>query len=168
MKVVHVTPTYFSSDSVVGGGERFPIEIAKAMNRYIETTVLSFGTEAKMISLSDTVVMKVYANWFKKKRNNPVNLAFLKDALRADVIHCHQYLTLATNFSIIAGRLLGKKVFATDLGGGGWNLGLYMNMNEYDSLARWIPVNLAECGGVGGSLSLAHSYHLRRGRYRAL
>jgi glycosyltransferase involved in cell wall biosynthesis len=147
MKILHVTPTYFSQESVVGGGERFPIELAKAMGRYVETVVVSFGKEAKTIRLSDNVSMKVYANWFKKKWNNPVNPAFLDHALRADVIHCHQYLTLATNFSIVAGRLLGKKVFATDLGGGGWNLGFYVNMTRWLDGYLLISQNAADLAG---------------------
>lgn len=31
MRIVHVTPTYFAPESVLGGGERFAEELARAM-----------------------------------------------------------------------------------------------------------------------------------------
>jgi glycosyltransferase involved in cell wall biosynthesis len=147
MKVVHITPTYFSPESVIGGGERFPLELAKAMSRYVETKVVSFGSENKCIALADNLSLKVYRRWNQAQRNNPFNPIFLKEIRGADVIHCHQYLTLATNFSIIVGRLLGKKVFATDLGGGGWNLGFYVNMTRWLDGYLLISQNAADLAG---------------------
>ncbi len=132
MKVVHVTPTYFSPESVVGGGERFPIELAKAMSRYVQTEVVSFGTEFKRISVPGYPPLKIYPRWNKADRDNPFNPLFLRELLSADVIHCHQYWILAANLAILGGKLLGKKVFATDLGGGGRNLAFYIN------LTRWL------------------------------
>lgn len=132
MKVLHVTPTYFSPESVVGGGERFTIELARAMSRYVQTEVVSFGTEPKRISVPGYPPLKIYPRWNISGRGNPFNPIFLRELLSADVIHCHQYWTLAANLSILGGKLLGKKVFATDMGGVGRNLASYIN------LTRWL------------------------------
>jgi glycosyltransferase involved in cell wall biosynthesis len=132
MKVVHVTPTYFSPASVVAGGERFTQELAKAMGRYVDTEVVSFGVEPGKVILSDKVTMRIYRRWIKNRGlTNPINLFFLRSLLNADIIHCHQYHTIATNLSIILGRLFGKKVFVTEMGGGGRNLAFYVNMTRW-------------------------------------
>ncbi len=144
MRVVHITPAYFSSKSIVGGGERFPCELAKAMGRRVETKVVSFGDAAETTALAQRVPLKVYARWNKRPKSNPVNPCFLKEIASADVIHCHQYLTIATNLAIISGRLLGKKVFVTDLGGGGWNLAFYINMTRWMDGLLPISRNAAE------------------------
>ena len=132
MRVLHITPTYFHAESIVGGGERFPLELARAMGKYVETTVVSFGVEPKTITLSDKVQLKVYRRWNQANPINPRNPVFLKDLWNADVIHCHQYFTIPTNVAVIAGKLLAKKVFATDLGGAGWNVAFHVN------LTRWL------------------------------
>jgi len=137
VKVVHVVPTYFSPESVVGGGERFPIELARAMSSRVDVEVVSFGTENKTIPITGRVSLKIFRRWNTRGRDNPVNPLFLREMLGADVIHCHQYSTIATNLAILAGRFLRKRLFVTDLGGGGRNLGYYMN------LTRWIDGNLA-------------------------
>ena len=144
MKVVHITPSYFSAESHLGGGERFPLELAKAMSAYVETRVVSFGPEAKTVVLSEKVSMRIYENWNKKKYANPINPFFLKEVFEADVVHCHQYLTIAANLSIIFGKLAGKKVFATDLGGGGRNLAFYINLTRWLDGYLLISKNSAE------------------------
>lgn len=131
MKVVHITPAYFDEESHLGGGERFPLELAVAMSRHVETKVVSFGKKAKKVALSEKVSMEIYERWNKDEYANPINPFFLKEIFSADIIHCHQYLTIATNLSIIFGKLAGKKVFATDLGGGGRNLAFHINMTRW-------------------------------------
>ena len=43
MRVCHVTPTYFSPESVLGGGERFAEELARAMAGRADVKLVSFG-----------------------------------------------------------------------------------------------------------------------------
>ena len=127
MKVVHITPTYFSPESVVGGGERYPLELARAMSRYVSTEVVSFGTAARRMEWAPGLPLTVYRRW-NKSLYNPVNPRFLRSLLGADVIHIHQFSTYASNLALLFGKLTGKRVFATDLGGGGRNLGAYVNI----------------------------------------
>ena len=43
MKVLHVSPLAFGAGGVVGGGERYPLELASAMARLTETRFVTFG-----------------------------------------------------------------------------------------------------------------------------
>jgi len=40
MKVVHITPTYFDNVSVIGGGERYPTELATWMSKFVDTIAI--------------------------------------------------------------------------------------------------------------------------------
>ncbi len=131
MKVVHITPTYFDSKSVIGGGERFPLELAKAMRSYVDTKIVTFGRKGEKATLWQNVPMKIYPGWNTNNLTNPINPFFLQELLDADIIHCHQYLAIVTNLAIFFGRLFGKKVFVTDVGGGGWNLAFYINLTRF-------------------------------------
>src|SRR5262249_6590747 len=66
-------------------------------------------------------------------RHNPLSVRILPELLRADVVHCHQQHLLVSSLSALAGRLTGRRVFVTDLGGGGWDLSAYVSTH------RWFP-----------------------------
>jgi glycosyltransferase involved in cell wall biosynthesis len=119
MRILHVSPTYFGDQSVVGGGERYARELARAMARRHDVALLSFAAEAR--SALDGGLRTVYL------RRRPVaggldasalSPGFLRWVRWADVVHCHQIHTASTNAALIVGRLLGKPIFVTDLGGG--------------------------------------------------
>ncbi len=115
MKVVHISPTYFSDDSILGGGERFVEELARGMSPYAEVEIISFGQADKTVSLNDNLKLYIYKRW-NKNQLNPLNPFFLKRLHQADIIHCHQYMIYPTKLSIIFSKLFNKKIFVTDLG----------------------------------------------------
>jgi glycosyltransferase involved in cell wall biosynthesis len=140
--VVHVSPTYFDEDSVIGGGERYATELAKAMARYVDTTLVALGREKKTEKRSELEIkVHPYLTLVDGSYMNPLSYSFLWDVLRADVIHCHQYRTVMTNMCILVGTILGKGVFVTDLGGGGRNyaeaLGLGDRVDGFLLLSRF-------------------------------
>lgn len=131
MKAIHITPTYFSSDSVLGGGERFVCEFAKAMSRYIEAEVISFGRSNKVVSLTGNLDLYIFKKW-NKNMLNPFNPLFLNRLREADIIHCHQYLLSYTKLAIIFAKIFKKKIFVTDLGI------MPPNPTWYFDWSRWI------------------------------
>lgn len=115
MKVVHISPTYFSSESILGGGERFAEELAKAMSRYLNVELVSFGGNNKIIPLSNKLNLYVFKRW-NKQALNPLNPFFLNRLKDADIIHCHQYMNYATKLAIVFAKVSKKKIFVSDLG----------------------------------------------------
>jgi hypothetical protein len=41
--VVHISPVMFGEDGYWGGGERYPLELARAQAELVPTRLLSFG-----------------------------------------------------------------------------------------------------------------------------
>jgi glycosyltransferase involved in cell wall biosynthesis len=118
MHVLHICPTHFSKTSVVAGAERYSFELAKAMARRTPTTLLTFGDEA-FETTEGPLRIRCHRAWtyVQGNRMNPLTPAFLRDVLSADVVHCHQYATLASDLAIIYGALGRKRIFVTDLAG---------------------------------------------------
>lgn len=120
LKILHVSPTYFSPDSVMGGGERYVLELAKAMASYAEVRVLSFGSK-EHIFYDGPLSVSIKKPLFHVKGNivNPFYLNLYKEFKETDVIHVHQLFTVLTEVSVLWARLLRKPIFITDHGGGG-------------------------------------------------
>lgn len=118
MKVVHLCPTYFSPDSVVAGAERYSYELAKAMSRVTDTTLVTFGPE-RFVRKEGGLTIKCFKPviYVKGNKANPLSLSYLSEVLAGDVIHCHQFLTVTTDLALLCGLATNKKIFVTDLGG---------------------------------------------------
>ncbi len=48
MRVLHVSPTWFGEGSVIGGGERFAFQLARAMASQEEVVFLTFAADARV------------------------------------------------------------------------------------------------------------------------
>lgn len=135
LKVVHVTPTYFAPESLLGGGERFAEELARTMSRRAEVKLVSFGPRAFRESPAPGYERVILKSWTRDPMT-PFAPGFVEELRGADVIHCHQYWTLPTFLAALFGRLRGSRVFASDLGGGGWTPAYQIDQS------RWIEAHL--------------------------
>jgi len=121
-KVLLVTPTFFSRASIIGGGERFVSELCRALRKYVDCRIVSFSKDGDgKLCLPDYVHTYHPLLFLEGRRVNPVSVSFMAELFDADIIHCHQVFTLVSNGCQLLGKLLKKKVFLTDLGGGGFN-----------------------------------------------
>lgn len=120
MRVLHVTPTHFADASVVGGAERFAWELARAMAADAEVTFLALSDRADAHTRDGVRVVHVPGRRLidHPLARNPISRALVSAIRGADVVHCHQAHTFLTSACLVLGRLLGRPVFVTDLGGG--------------------------------------------------
>lgn len=122
MKVLHVSPLFFGADGIVGGGERYALELALATARITPTRLFSFARRARREHRGSLeICVERPRRYLGGKNVNPLSLAFVPHLLWADVIHCHQVHTVLTDLCVLFGRALGKRVFLTDHAGGGKN-----------------------------------------------
>jgi glycosyltransferase involved in cell wall biosynthesis len=138
LRVVHVSPTYFAPESVLGGGERFAEELARAMAlraTSAEVKLVSFGPRAFRERPAPRFERVILRSW-TDARKVPFSPALARELRGADVIHCHQYFVLPTFLAALLGRLRGSRVFVSDLGGGGWTPGYHVDQS------RWITAHL--------------------------
>lgn len=135
MKVVHITPTYFDDSSVIGGGERYPTELAIWMSTVVDTTLVSFSSQRKTY-YQDNLKIEVYpAKYFLQgNKLNSFNLGYLRNILSADVVHIHHLNSLASAIGAFTASILNKQVYVTDYGGGsglGWKLNQYLSVFKH-------------------------------------
>jgi len=132
-RVVHVVPAFFRKEGgIVGGAERYALELARAMARRVPTSLFSFGPEPERFAIDDLDVRIFKATTHvRSKGGNPVSPSLLAALRSSDVIHCHQYRMLFASLSAAASRLMGKKVFTSDLGGGAWDISAYVSTDRW-------------------------------------
>ena len=131
--MLHISPAFFSSDGgIIGGGERYAVELARYMARETPTTLVAFGDRDRSLTIDDLRVHVIGAPWYVRgQRNNPISAVLLRELRKADVVHCHQRHVLACSLAALACRLSGRRVFVTDLGGGGWDISAYVSTDRW-------------------------------------
>ena len=118
MRVALVMPTGVSPDRPLAGGERYALELARALADKTETRLLTFGPEPQVVAYGPLTIHTCRARITFGGGLNPVTLSHLRRLAWADIIHCLQPRTIVTDAAMLAGRALGKKTFLTDLSGG--------------------------------------------------
>ena len=133
LRVLHVVPALFDpKDGMLGGAERYAFELARHMAQEVETTLLSFGRADRAFEEGSLRVRVIVNAWHVRgNRFNPVSLHALPELLRADIVHCHQQHVLMSSSLAIAGRVTGRRVFVTDLGGGGLDFSTVMRTDGW-------------------------------------
>lgn len=126
-RVLHLVPAPFSDEGVIGGAERYALELAKSMAHQTPTTLVTFGNKTHREKVGPLqVVMLKTRRYIKGQALNPWTPALLPQLWRADVVHCHQYRIIPASLAAIFCRLTGKKCFASDLGGGAWDFSAFV------------------------------------------
>ena len=149
IRIVHVAPTPFGVDGLFGGGERYPIELARALARDADCELLTFGKNARVEREPGGLRVRVLRPLRYGRRHPAHPIApTLPLALRgADVVHAHQMRSAPSRVSAVAARLGGKRLVVTDhgLGGGGWG-GLlpklfdrFLTVSEYSAQTLAAP-----------------------------
>jgi glycosyltransferase involved in cell wall biosynthesis len=132
LRVVHLVPALFGPAGVVGGAERYALELARYMADRVPTRLLTFGAQAEQTRIGNLDV-RIVADAFhvRGQPNNPLSPAIVGEILKADVVHCHQQHVVMSSAAALACRLTGRRVFTTDLGGGGWDVSAYMSTDRW-------------------------------------
>jgi glycosyltransferase involved in cell wall biosynthesis len=120
MHVAHLTPAYFSSDSYVGGGERYVDYIVQALRAAggFEQCIFSLGKEDRLL-LRDGTPVRVLRN--ESPSSEPVfgySSAMWRELRGFDLVHLHHSLTVFGAYSLALVRSMGIPIVGTDLGGG--------------------------------------------------
>jgi glycosyltransferase involved in cell wall biosynthesis len=131
-RILHIVPALFGSNGVLGGAERYALELARHMADVAPTRMLTFGDSSRTERFGNLEVRVAGNPWYVRgQKLNPLSRAILSEAASADIIHCHQQHILASSGAAVFANLFGKKVFVTDLGGGGWDVSSYMNTDRW-------------------------------------
>jgi glycosyltransferase involved in cell wall biosynthesis len=121
-RVVHISPIAFGPDGTFGGGERYPTELARAMAEQTPTTLVTFGDRAHRAAEGrlSLRMLSTRAKWAGDELN-PLSEQLATVVAGADVVHIHQWESVTANIATVLARAMGRRVFATDLGGSARN-----------------------------------------------
>lgn len=124
MNVVHVSPTYYSANSVIGGGEKYIIYMIRALglgaaqaHEPVVNSMLAFGEIAGDHLLNGDIHCRVINGvpWDP----HSIRVDELRDSIdQADVVVIHQCLSALGLFVASHAQLDGKYVVGMDHGGG--------------------------------------------------
>jgi glycosyltransferase involved in cell wall biosynthesis len=131
-RILHMVPALFGGDGLVGGAERYTLELARHMAEVVPTTLLSFGDCELRETMGRLKVRVLGHPWYVRgQRHNPMAWAMLSELRGADIVHCHQQHIVASSTAAAFARLTGRRVFVSDLGGGGWDISAYVSTDRW-------------------------------------
>jgi glycosyltransferase involved in cell wall biosynthesis len=121
MRVVHVAPTAFGADGIYGGGERYPLELARAVAAHVDCTLLTFrrghgrrGEHRERGGLRiETLPAPAHLHHHPA---HPVSLQLPRALSSFDVVHAHQVWATPSRTAAVAARLRGRGMAVTDHG----------------------------------------------------
>ena len=127
-----MVPAVFGETGVVGGAERYALELARHMADQVPTSLVSFGDKSEVYQVGNLRVQVLGPAWYVRgQRANPMAASVLSEIRRASIVHCHQQHVVASSFAALTCRLTGRKVYVSDLGGGGWDISGYVSTDRW-------------------------------------
>jgi glycosyltransferase involved in cell wall biosynthesis len=125
MRVIHVAPTPFGQAGLFGGGERYPLELARALAREVDCELITFGRAAHTERESGGLHIRTLraATWVGGHPARPLAPGLLTALSGAQVIHTHHMRSLPSRISALVGRAHHATVAVTDHGLRGDNWG---------------------------------------------
>jgi glycosyltransferase involved in cell wall biosynthesis len=144
--VLLTSPALFGEEGVFGGGERYAMELARAVAaRLGGATLYAAGardqereTGSEEPGAGDgqgagnlRVVVRRPRALVRGQASNPLPRGLWAEVRRAEVVHCFQRHIALTTAAIGMARLARRPVFVTDLGGGGWDLSAYLDTSRW-------------------------------------
>jgi glycosyltransferase involved in cell wall biosynthesis len=131
--VLHIVPALFDAgDGIIGGAERYVVELARHMAEVVPTRLLTFGERDRAERIGSLDVRVAGHPWYVRgQRSNPVSAAVVGEVRRTRVVHCHQQHVVASSLAAMTARAFGRRVFCTDLGGGGWDVSAYVSTDGW-------------------------------------
>ncbi len=121
-KIACLTPLYFSDESYIGGGERYPLNLSRGIvessGGAYSVDLISFGATARTYPVAPGLTVKVL-----KAARPPLNsldvVSWDLPAAVADVdlIHIHQAYTRCSEVALLVAKQQGKPIVVTDHGG---------------------------------------------------
>lgn len=121
-KIVYLTPLYFDEGSYLGGGERFPLNLAKGVAEgsggRFEVELISFSNAPGIRVVGPGVTLRLLTAAHRPK--NPLDVVSweLPGAIAgADLVHIHQAYTRCAEVGLLVAKQQRKPICVTDHGG---------------------------------------------------
>ncbi len=131
--VTHIVPQLFdATNGLLGGAERYALELARHMAERVPTRLVTFGRTMGRRTVGKLEI-RIIRPAFRVQghASNPFSIRALAFPWSSDVVHVHQSHLLLSEVLAGIGSLVGRPVFTTDLGGGGLGLSRLLNAQDW-------------------------------------
>ena len=118
-RVLIIPASYFAHDRVVGGGERYALEYARALAALTPTTLALFDLTPRRETLDQLAIHTFPVHRLTQRWGFPLTRETWRAFREFDVIHGLVFPTPLTDLLLVAARLRRQKVVLTNVGGGG-------------------------------------------------
>jgi glycosyltransferase involved in cell wall biosynthesis len=122
--VVHVAPTLFGPAGIFGGGERYPVELGRALARHVDCELVTFGRAAGGWSDSSGLRVRILRplTLLGGHPAHPVARGLGHALASADIVHAHHLKSTPSRLAALNARIRGIRSAVTDHGlvGGDW------------------------------------------------
>lgn len=131
--VTHLVPALFHTDEgILGGAERYALELARYMAAEVPTTLVCCGPRNREETMGPLKIRVIgEPHYVRGHRGNPIAWGVLRETGKTPVVHCHQQHVLASSLAAAQSRVTGRRVFVSDLGGGGWDISSYISTDRW-------------------------------------
>jgi glycosyltransferase involved in cell wall biosynthesis len=118
MRVIHVAPTAFGRQGLYGGGERYPLELARALAAEVDCELVTFGPRPGRWQAPGGLRVRVLRPLARLHGHPAQPVAALLPAAvaGAEVVHAHQFRSVSTQMAGVTARVLGEATAVTDHG----------------------------------------------------
>jgi glycosyltransferase involved in cell wall biosynthesis len=124
MRVVQVAPTLFGPGGIFGGGERYPLELGRALARHVDCELVTFGRMAGAWTDSSGLGIRILRSIGSIGGHpaHPFALGLGRAIAEADIVHAHHLRSTPSRLAAVNARIRGIRTAVTDhgLGGGDW------------------------------------------------
>lgn len=133
MRVLLTSPALFGEGGVYGGGERYAVELSRAVAAKVGAATLYAAGPRDQTRAEGPLTLVTRRPWLRVRgqAQNPLPRGLWREVRRADVVHCFQQHIVMTSAALAMARLRGIPAFVTDLGGGGWDVSAYMDTTAW-------------------------------------
>jgi glycosyltransferase involved in cell wall biosynthesis len=118
MRVIHVAPSAFGPQGLYGGGERYPLELARALADEVDCELVTFGHRPGRWRAENGLRVRVLRplTWLHGHPAQPVAPLLPAALTRAEVVHTHHFRSVPTRMAAVTARVLGAATAVTDHG----------------------------------------------------
>jgi glycosyltransferase involved in cell wall biosynthesis len=118
VRVIHVAPTPFGAAGLFGGGERYPLELARALARDVECELISFGRQPGLEYEPGGLRRRTLraVGWLGGHPAHPIAPGLFTALSRAHVVHTHHMRALPSRLAAATARAQRHRTAVTDHG----------------------------------------------------
>ena len=118
VRVIHVAPTPFGQAGLFGGGERYPLELARALASQVECELVTFGRRASVHREPGGLCHRTLPvlGWLGGHPAHPIAPGLPRVLSNAHVVHTHHMRSLPSRVAALVRRARQQTVVVTDHG----------------------------------------------------